>query len=54
MRRLYTEVRAPSTLGPFLRTFTFGPVHLLDAVACRLLINLTARAPLLPGAAELT
>src|SRR5665648_1289284 len=26
MSRLFTGVRAPSTLGTFLRTFTFGPV----------------------------
>lgn len=33
--------------------FTFGHIRQLDAVASRLLINLAARAPLLPGAAEL-
>ena len=32
MRRLFTGVRAPSTLGTFLRTFTFGHVRQLDAV----------------------
>jgi hypothetical protein len=53
MGRLFTGVRAPSTLGTFLRTFTFGHVRQLDAVASRLLINLTSQAPLLPGAAEL-
>lgn len=31
---------APSTLGSFLRTFTFGHVRQLDAVASRFLINL--------------
>src|SRR5665213_2375072 len=50
MGRLFTGVRAPSTLGTFLRTFTFGHVRQLDAVASRLLINLAAHAPLLPGA----
>ena len=50
MRRLFTGVRAPSTLGTFLRTFTFGHVRQLDAVASRLLINLCRRAPLLAGA----
>jgi len=50
MRRLFAGVRAPSTLGTFLRTFTFGHVRQLDAVASRLLINLSRRAPLLPGA----
>ncbi len=53
MRRLFTGVRAPSTLGSFLRTFTFGHVRQLDAVASRLLINLCAQAPLLSGADEL-
>jgi hypothetical protein len=46
-------VRAPSTLGTFLRSFTFGHVRQLDAVAARLLAGLAARAPLLPGADEL-
>ena len=50
MRRLFEGVRAPSTLGSFLRTFTFGHVRQLDAVASRLLISLAAQAPLLPGA----
>jgi hypothetical protein len=53
MRRLFAGVRAPSTLGTFLRSFTFGHVRQLDAVASRLLINLAGQAPLLPGAAEL-
>ncbi len=53
MRRLFTGVRAPSTLGTFLRTFTFGHVRQLDAVASRLLVNLAGQAPLLPGASEL-
>ena len=53
MRRLFEGVRAPLTLGSFLRTFTFGHVRQLDAVASRLLINLAGQAPLSPGAAEL-
>ncbi|MGH8970460.1 MAG: IS1380 family transposase [Actinomycetes bacterium] len=53
MGRLFAGVRAPSTLGTFLRTFTFGHVRQLDAVAARLLVNLAGQAPLLPGAAEL-
>ena len=53
MKRLFAGVRAPSTLGTFLRSFTFGHVRQLDAVASRLLIELAGRAPLLPGAAEL-
>ena len=53
MGRLFTGVRAPSTLGTFLRSFTFGHVRQLDAVASRLLISLARRAPLLAGASEL-
>jgi hypothetical protein len=53
MGRLFGGVRAPSTLGTFLRSFTFGHVRQLDAVASRLLIDLAGQAPLLPGAAEL-
>jgi hypothetical protein len=53
MRRLFTGVRAPSTLGTFLRAFTFGHVRQLDAVASRLLIALARRAPLLTKAGEL-
>jgi hypothetical protein len=49
MDRLFTGVRAPSTLGTFLRTFTFGHVRQLDAVASRFLINLAKNAPILPG-----
>ena len=36
MRRLFTGIRASSTLGTFLRSFTFGHVRQLDAVAARL------------------
>src|SRR5450830_1239424 len=50
MKRLFSAVRAPSTLGTFLRAFTFGHVRQLDAVAARFLVNLAARAPLLAGA----
>lgn len=52
MSRLFAGVRAPSTLGTFLRSFTFGHVRQLDAVHSRLLINLARQAPLLPGADE--
>ncbi len=47
MGRLFDQVRAPSTLGTFLRTFTFGHVRQLDAIATRLLVNLVGHAPLL-------
>jgi Transposase DDE domain group 1 len=51
--RLFTGVRAPSTLGTFLRAFRFGHVRQVDAVAARLLTRLAARTPLLPGAARI-
>jgi Transposase DDE domain group 1 len=35
MGRIFAEAYAPSTLGSFLRTFTFGHVRQLDAVASR-------------------
>ena len=54
MNRLVEGVRAPSTLGTFLRSFTFGHVRQLDAVHSRLLINLARHAPLLAGADERT
>jgi len=50
MDRLFTGVRAPSTLGIFLRTFTFGHVRALDAVATRFLTALAQSAPILPDA----
>ena len=52
MGRVLTAGRAPSTLGTFLRAFTFGHVRQLDAVASRVLVNLAARAPLLVGAGD--
>ena len=48
--RLFAGVRAPSTLGTFLRTFTFGHVRQLDAVASAMLAELAHRTPLLAGA----
>jgi hypothetical protein len=45
-----TGVRAPSTLGPFLRSFTFGHVRQLDVVASRFVIALAKNAPILDGA----
>ena len=49
MRRVFRGCYAPSTLGSFLRAFTFGHVRQLDAVAARFLAGLSVRAPLLPG-----
>lgn len=51
MTRLFDHVRAPSTLGTFLRLFTFGHVRQLDAVAARLLARLAAATPILGGVA---
>ena len=53
MSRLFAGVRAPSTLGMFLRCFTFGHVRALDGIASRLLARLAAATPILGGAQEL-
>jgi len=45
MGRLFDGVRAPSTLGTFLRTFTHGHVQQLDAVGAQVLAGLAARIP---------
>jgi Transposase DDE domain group 1 len=50
MGRVFTSAYAPSTLGSFLRTFTFGHVRQLDAVADRFLAALAARAPVISAA----
>ena len=50
MSRLFAGVRAPSTLGTFLRCFTFGHVRQLDAAAAGLLDRLIAATPVLPDA----
>ena len=42
MGRLFAAIYAPSTLGSFLRAFTFGHVRQLDAVASRFLLALAA------------
>lgn len=40
MSRLFSRIYAPSTLGSFLRTFRFGHVRQLDAIAARFLLAL--------------
>jgi hypothetical protein len=50
--RVFNEVYAPSTLGIFLREFTFGHSKQLAAVARAHLVALAARTPLLAGAEE--
>ena len=47
MGRVFSHTYAPSTLGSFLRAFTFGHVRQLDAVASRFLTRLADQVPLL-------
>jgi hypothetical protein len=49
MSKVFSSAYAPSTLGSFLRAFTFGHVRQLDAVAARFLLALSARTRLLTG-----
>lgn len=49
MRKLFAGTYAPSTLGSFLRSFTFGHVRQLDAVAWRWLVNVAAITPIVTG-----
>ena len=53
METLFGGVRAPSTLGSFLRSFTWGNVSQLNRAHREFLANLTREAPLLPGAGTL-
>jgi Transposase DDE domain group 1 len=50
MPALFGGIRAPSTLGSFLRVFTWGNVLQLQKVHREFLAELACRAPLLPGA----
>ena len=45
MGRVFARAYAPSTLGSFLRSFSFGHVRQLDAVASRFLSALATHAP---------
>ncbi len=45
MGRLFAGVRALSTYGTFLRTFTHGHVQQLDGIGARLLAGLAQRVP---------
>src|SRR3954469_4221464 len=49
MGTLFDRPYAPSTLGSFLREFTFGHVRQLDPVATRLVTGLHDRTSLLAG-----
>src|SRR4051795_2269174 len=46
MGKVFTGAYAPSTLGSFLRSFTFGHVGQADAVASRFLLNLAEHTAL--------
>ena len=50
MGQVVKSAYAPSTSGSFLRSFTFGHVRQLDAVADRFLARLARRAPLISPA----
>ena len=50
MAKVFGGIRAPSTLGSFLRSFTWGNVGQLQKAHREVLVNLTRTAPLLPGA----
>src|SRR3954447_9972547 len=52
MGKVFTGAYAPSTLGSFLRSFTFGHVRQADAVASRFLLNLAEHTELLGGRAD--
>jgi len=49
MGKVFDRPYAPSTLGSFLRAFTFGHVRQLDAVASRFLSALAASTPVVTG-----
>jgi hypothetical protein len=50
MSRLFGGIRAPSTLGSHLRSYTWGNVSQLEKAARGFLVRLAGQAPLLPGA----
>lgn len=54
MGRVFARAYAPSTLGSFLRAFTFGHVRQLDAIASRFLIALAGLTELLRPSAEVS
>src|ERR1022692_2193812 len=49
MGTLFYGIRAPSTLGSFLRSFTWGNVRQLESAGRVFLSELATAAPLLPG-----
>ena len=52
MGQVFGSVYAPSTLGSFLRAFTFGHVRQVDAVASRFLLGLAEHTRLLGAATD--
>jgi hypothetical protein len=53
MGRVFDHGYAPSTLGSFLRSFAFGHVRQLDAVASRFLTELAETSPVTAGIEDL-
>jgi hypothetical protein len=49
MDKLFAGIRAPSTLGSFLRVLSWGNVRQIEKVSRRFLAALAAHTPLLPG-----
>ena len=53
MGRVFSGLRAATTLGSHLRGYRFGHVRQLDAIASRLLVNLAELSPILDGADQI-
>ena len=53
MTEVFGGIRAPSTLGSHLRSYTWGNVSQLEKAAREFLAELARRSPLLPGAGTL-
>lgn len=53
MHKLFHGIRAPSTIGTFLRWFSIGHVAQVEKLAATALARLAAQTPLLSGAEEL-
>ena len=54
MAQRFGSAYAPSTLGEFLRAFTYGHVRQLQAVSREFLVQLARHTPLFPGAGAVT
>jgi hypothetical protein len=53
INRVADGMRAPSTLGTFLRALTWGHARQVESVARQVTVGLTARTPLLAGAEQM-